>query len=190
MSNSEICKMEITRIKRDSYLHTDRQKNIIGQGPWKWLLHFFQSYFYSMLNEPLHSKCTYAMPSFCFKTWCTCCTRHNFCYSSMQQKDVQNSMMRCCTSMKTSVNEHFTFLASQSWKTTETCLIWFKVPCGVNEQKIIFKLHHYSMFDMRHFWVTFKHRGYIEHAEYASFAIKLFFVCNQIRLVSSGKSTC
>ena len=35
MSNSEICKMEITRIKRDCYLHTDRQKNRIGQGPWK-----------------------------------------------------------------------------------------------------------------------------------------------------------
>ena len=138
MSNSEICKMEITRIKRDSYLHTDRHRNIIGQGPWKWLLHFFQSYFYSMLNEPLHSKCTYAMPSFCFKTWCTCCTRHNFCYSSMQQKDVQNSMMRCCTSMKTSVNEHFTFLASQSWKTTETCLTWFKVPCEINEFRKLF----------------------------------------------------
>ena len=55
MSNSEICKMEITRIKREILISTS-SRHRIGQGPWKWLLHFFQSYFYSMLNEPLHSK--------------------------------------------------------------------------------------------------------------------------------------
>ena len=62
MSNSEICKMEITRIKRDSYLYIQQTQN--RSRPLEMTSSSFkttpgraaESHFYSMLNEPLHSK--------------------------------------------------------------------------------------------------------------------------------------
>ena len=63
MSNSEICKMEITRNKkRDSYLYIQQTQN--RSRPLEMTSSSFkttpgraaESHFYSMLNEPLHSK--------------------------------------------------------------------------------------------------------------------------------------